>query len=379
MMKRLYFDYNASAPLVAGLADQLSAWLALDDKNPNSVHADGRAAHARLEAARREVLQALGAGKKDRLIFTSGGTESNNTVLRSTFSSAGTKKTLVLTGIEHSSTLNCAKFLEKQGAKLVWLPVSAGGQIDAGAFAAALTDDVFLVSVMLANNETGFVLPVADLAAQAHAKKIPFHADAVCAIGKQTVNFTELGVDYLTFSAHKFGALKGVGGIILGNAALDPLIIGGPQESEKRAGTQNLHGILSAAFALRASLNGLDAEIARLQTLRKRLKAGIAQAYPAAVFNESAGNLAQTLNVSFPGLSGTVLLTNLDLEGVSASHGSACASGSLEISHVLRFIGLPVPLSSSAIRFSFGRSTTEADIDDLEKRLVCVLERMTKK
>ncbi len=376
MQTRLYFDYNASAPLATGLADQFKEWLCLDPKNPNSVHADGQAANALLETARRKILTTLGAKKSDALVFTSGGTEANNAVMRSAFSRRKNRQTLIVTGVEHSCVRNMASQLEREGAKLKIIPVSRAGKLDLQILQDNLSD-AFLVVCMLANNETGYVLPVTEVATLAAKAGVPVLSDAVCAIGKIPFHFSELGIDYATFSAHKFGALKGIGGILYRKVAgLEPFILGGPQELEKRAGTQNLHGVLSTEFALMANLNGLEIENQRQMSLRETFKLGILQIYPQAIFHESLHNLPQTLNVSFPGLKGALLLTNLDLSGISASHGSACASGALEVSPILRHIGLPEIEASSAIRFSFGRKTTTEDGNEFLHRLKTVIEMM---
>ena len=230
---------------------------------------------------------------------------------------------------------------------------------------------------MLANNETGFILPVKDLAAKAKEKDIPFHTDAVCATAKVLYNFKDLGVDYLSFSSHKFGGLKGSGGILCRQGSMiKPMILGGPHEAEKRAGTENVVGIASTAFALEVSLHNLEKERVRQAILRENVKKGIKEIYPEVVFTESATQLPQTLNAWFVGLNGTLLLTNLDLVGVSASYGSACASGALEVSKVLKNLKLKIQEAQAALRISFGRSTSEEDGQEFLKRLQMVLGRM---
>lgn len=376
-MKKLYFDYNASAPAAEGLKDNLCRWL--DYKNPSSSHEEGRAAKSAIEAARKRHLELFGTSPGDRLVFTSGGTEANNTIFRSAFHNRGTKTRLVLTNVEHSSVYNSAKALEKLGAVIDWIIVDSKGRIDLDEYRKKLGEDVFLVSVMLANNETGFVLPVKEMAAIAREAGISFHTDAVCATAKMSLSFSDLGVDYLTFSSHKFGALKGVGGIVMKKTAkLVPLIVGGPHEQEKRAGTENVPGILSSAYALEKSCSNLASTLQQMEMHRMMIKNEILRLYPAAVFIESATNLPQTLNVSFPGLAGNVLLANLDLEGVEASYGSACASGALEVSRVMKSLALPMDQASAALRFSFGASMTEADVKDFLQRLALVLSRMSK-
>jgi cysteine desulfurase len=377
-MKRLYFDYNATAPITSDLPARLQEWIGVDPKNPSSAHAEGRQALSLLESSRKTVLRLLGAAKGDRTVFTSGGTEANNAVLVSAFLNRKGSNRILLTGIEHNCVMQTALYLSTLGAELVWIQVNRQGEIDLDEYQRQLDGGACLVACMLANNETGFVLPVKTMAKLARMRGIPFLTDAVCAAGKIPIDFQDLGVDFLTISSHKFGALKGSGAILCRkNVSMTPLLHGGPQENGKRAGTQNLIGIMSTAHALEFSVNQLDHEIIRQQKMRDAVKQGILKLYPTAVVTEAEMTLPQTLNVSFTGLDGTLLLTALDLEGVAVSHGSACASGSLEISHVLRHIGAPEADGKAAVRFSFGRQTEEQDVQDLLDRLSKVLKRMS--
>lgn len=378
MNSRLYFDYNASAPLAQDLSDKLILWLTDDLKNPSSLHHEGQKTKSFLERARRQILQALGASAKDKLVFTSGGTEANNTVLQSALTHRGKRQKMMLTRLEHDSVLTTARFLEKEwGVELLWIPIHQNGDLDWHFFEKNLDETVFLVSVMLVNNETGFVFPVKDMVPLARERGALFHTDAVCATGKWPYSFEEWGADFLTFSSHKFGGLKGVGGILCrAGSRLEPLLRGGEQELGKRAGTENIYGILSTAYALEKSLDGLDGENHRQQELRRALILGIQTMSPGAVIVEARAQVAQTVSVIFPGLEGMVLQANLDLEGVAASYGSACASGSPEASHVLTGLGYSETQAKSALRFSFGRQTTMSDIDELVIRLETVLDRM---
>ncbi len=376
-MERLYFDYNASAPLAQGLAQKLNSWLAEDYKNPNSAHGEGQKAKAVIEAARKSISKHLNLRHHDKLIFNSGGTEGNNTVLHAAHLQNPQKKVFVLTRVEHSCVYNYAQFLATQGVELRYIDVSRDGEIDLAAYDALLDDNVFLVSVMLAQNETGFVFPVKELAKMAHAKGIAFHSDVVCAMGKMPVDFQDLDVDYLTFSSHKFGALKGTGGLVMrGDVKCIPYIYGGTQELEKRAGTQNVLGVASAAYALDHHMQALVQDVPQFIKFRDQLKKTIQELYPQSVFLESKNHLPQTLSVAFVGLSGNLLLTSLDLEGVAVSYGSACASGSLEISRVIRELKLPLAESRSVVRISFGSGTTGSHIDQFGQRLQSVLQRM---
>lgn len=376
-MKRLYFDYNATAPLADGLKEKILTWLDRDPKNPSSVHQDGQAARALIEKSRKDILALLGARPGDRLVFTSGGTEANNTVWQAACARRGERDQVLLTDVEHSSVYNCAMKLAERGIEPLFVKSDRRGRVDRDDFEKKLSDRVFLVSCMLVNNETGFVFPIREMAAAAHRHGIPFHTDAVCATGKWPVNFKDLDVDFLSFSSHKFGGLKGSGGLVFkGNSRLEPLLLGGGHESGLRAGTENVIGIAATAYALKTYLTGLNAELERQRLLRNRLKEGIVSVYGNAVVIESEENLPQTLCVAFAGLSGNLLLTNLDLEGVAASYGSACASGSLEVSRVMKNLGLKFDEARAAIRFSFGPGTTEADVEDFLGRLRRVVERI---
>lgn len=378
-MQRLYFDYNATAPLASGLGAILTELMGLDPKNPVSVHQDGRQARQMVEAARKTILSLFGAAQRDRLVFTSGGTESNNTILFSSWMARGERNQILLTPLEHSCIYNFAMYLQKNfGVEPVWIKVDQRGVIDLDDYAKKLDPKrVFLVSTMLANNETGFVFPVREMAKLARERGVPFHTDAVCAAGKIPISFADLGVDFLSFSSHKFGGLKGNGGIVWRDGAnLSPYIMGGTHEFEKRAGTHNVFGILAAAHALKTWTDDLEQLEKHERTLRERLKTKIREIYPDVIFIEGDTQLPQTLSASFVGLSGNLLLTNLDLEGVSVSYGSACASGSLEISRVLRSLNLPVTQSSATLRLSFGPGVGEVQIDEFAARLNRVVARM---
>ncbi len=373
----LYFDNNATTKPVEGLCGAVVSWMQNDWGNPSSVHRRGQQAKSKLEEARRVHLNFFNAPQKSKLVFTSGGTEANNTVLQSAYKRRGTKNTLIISNIEHSCIANTAQFLKKQGCHIIQIPVDKNGQIDRHAYESALTEDVFLVAIMLVNNETGFILPVAELAQSAHEKGIPFLTDVVCAVGKIPIDMTALNVDYITFSSHKFGSLKGTGGIIYRpEARLDSLIQGGPQEGEKRSGTENVIGALASAYAIEQISLDYDKKTEQWHKLRQILKEQIQSRYSQAFFIEShTKQLSQTLSVCFEGLSGVILLTNLDLEGVCASYGSACASGALEVSRVIKNLDLSFDQAKAVIRLSLSASTTEADILEFGRRLDLAIKR----
>lgn len=377
-MNRIYMDYNASAPLAEGLSEQMKSWMDEDFKNPASVHQDGQKAKALMVESRKTLLNALGASQNYKLAYCSGGTEGNNAVLNSAYRNRGDRNKLLITNVEHSCVHNYALMLEKQGVELVWITVDRYGQIDLDDYQSKLTDDVFLATVMLAQNETGFVFPIKQMVQMAREKNIPFHTDIVCAAAKMNLSLDDMNPDFATFSSHKFGGIKGHGGVIFHKQTrFTPFVLGGPQENEKRAGTENVYGALCSAYALQKSCEDLDQKIQSMKSIRAILKEGIQKIYPEAVFNESETNLPQTLNVSFPGLNGTLILTNLDLEGVSCSYGSACASGSLEISRVMASLKLKFDESRSALRFSYGPTIDETKAQDFLGRLERVIHNIT--
>lgn len=376
-MKSLYFDYNASAPLASGLIDQLPQWLAIEQANPSSVHRLGQKRRVLIEKARRSSLKLLNALGCADLIFTSGGTESNNTVLWSAFLNRGQKNKIIASAVEHACVYETLKYFEQQGVTVIWIKPSQKGEINLADFQQALDESVFLVACILANNETGFIFPIQKMCELAKEKNIPFFTDAVCAVGKCPVDFAVLNVDYLTFSSHKFGGLQGVGGIVVHkNAKLNPLLRGGGQELEKRSGTENFLGILSSEFALRQSLQEFDQERQRQSDLRSFLITEVQKRFANTLVLQAKENLSQTATIVFKGFAGQVLLTNLDLENVAASYGSACASGSLEVSRVLLAVCENPEDAASAIRFSFGRETSLQDIKELLDRIEKVIQRM---
>jgi len=383
--RRVYIDYNATTPLReevrAALIEDLGVY-----GNASSMHASGREARARVEEARRAAAELLGA-EPGEIIFTSGGSESNNTVFQ-TMRALGADKSgaplaagrrgVITTAIEHPCVLNSAKFLESLGFPVTFLPVDACGTVKMDALKAALGPDTLLVSVMLANNEIGTIQDIKAIAALAKEAGAYTHTDAVQAVGKIPVNVRDLGVDYLTMSAHKIYGPKGMGALYVRKGApIEPLIHGGHQEDGLRAGTYNNFGILG--FGKAAELAGEDIReyARRIAPLRLRLRDGLLARVPNIKINGHPENvLPNTLNVSFPGAEGEAILLSMDLAGIEASTGSACASGSLEPSHVLMAIGSTPELAHGSIRFSLGLGNTEEDVDYILAQLPPIIERL---
>jgi cysteine desulfurase len=369
--KWIYMDYNATTPLKqevkAAMIEDLEIF-----GNASSMHAAGRLAHGRVEEARASVARLLGA-KGREIIFTSGGSESNNTIFQTMrrLGSDGSGKVLpsgrteiITTAIEHPCVLNSAVFLQSLGFKVTFLPVDAYGKVKMDALEDALSERTLLVSVMMANNEIGTIQDIAAIAQKAKAAGAWVHTDAVQAVGKIPVLVDELGVDYLTMSAHKIYGPKGIGALyVREKAPLFPLIHGGHQEDGFRAGTYNNIGILGFGKAAEYALADLDAYGKTIAPLRGLLRDGLLEKVPNIRINGHPRDvLPNTLNVSFPGAEGESILLSMDMMGIEASTGSACASGSLEPSHVLMAIGSGPEWAHGSIRFSLGWGITEADI-----------------
>jgi len=354
---RTYLDHNASVPLSAEARAAMTA--ALDaGGNPSSVHAEGRAARGIIEAAREQVARLVNA-KPSEVVFTSGATEANSWVM------GGGWQAICVAGIEHDSVLAPAR---ESGAKVIDLPVHATGVVDVAGSAdqiaqAAPGTGRTLVSLMLANNETGVIQPVAEAAARAHEHGAVLHVDAVQAPGRIAVDFAALGADLLALSAHKMGGPRGVGALIIRDGTVLPAFVkGGGQERRRRGGTENVAGI--AGFGAAAAAIARDKDVAeRLAKLRTRLEDGVRRTTPGAVIvGADAERLANTSCIALPGKAAETLVIKLDLAGVAVSAGAACSSGKVGASHVLEAMGMPAEITRSAIRVSLGPHTSETDI-----------------
>lgn len=360
---RTYLDWNASAPLRPQARDAMVAALAVTG-NPSSVHAEGREARRLVTEARAALAAALGAEQRD-VIFTSGGTEANATALAPGLRRSGGPAVtrLLVSAIEHPSVLAGGQFPAERVARF---RVNRDGVVDLADLAARLTDGPpALVSLMLANNETGAIQPVAAAADLVHAAGGLLHVDAVQALGKMPISISDLKADLVTVSAHKIGGPKGVGAVIVAGEVNwpHPLIAGGGQEQNRRAGTENVAGIAGFGAAAAAAMASLPAETKQMGALRERLERGLRQ-YPALeVFSQAAERLPNTSLVAIPGLRAETAVIALDLAGIAVSSGSACSSGKVTRSHVLAAMGAADDLAEGAIRFSLGWDTTETDVD----------------
>jgi cysteine desulfurase len=376
-------DYNATTPLNA----EVKAAMIEDFEvygNASSMHAAGRLAHARVEEARRAVGDLLG-GPAGGVIFTSGGSESNNTVFQTMRRLAGDpggnpsgRTEIITTAIEHPCVLNSAKYLESLGFKVTFLPVDQYGVVKLDALTAALSPRTLFVSVMMANNEIGTVQDIKEITRLVKEAGAYMHSDAVQAVGKIPVNVEDLGLDYLTVSAHKIYGPKGVGALYARpGAPLFPLIHGGHQEDGFRAGTYNNAGILGFGKAAVLARERLPDYIKEMSALRNRLREGLCSRVPNIKVNgHPEAALPNTLNVSFPGAEGESILLSLDLSGIEVSTGSACASGSLEPSHVLLATGVDPEVAHGSIRFSLGWGVSPEQIDYTIETLPPIIARL---
>ena len=361
--RRVDLDGNATTRVAAEVREAMLPFLAEESGNPSSLHAAGRAARDAVEEARRRVARLVGA-RPGRIVFTGGGSESDNLALKGlAFAPRGGRDHVVTSAVEHPAVLATCRFLERTGLRLTVLPVDGDGRVDPAALGRAVDERTLVVSIQLANNEVGTIQPVRELAAIAHARGALFHTDAVQAVGKIRVDVEELGVDLLTLSAHKIHGPKGVGSLFVRKGVeLTPLVHGGRQERGLRAGTENVAGIVGMGVAAERALLGLSAG-ARVASLRDRLEEGIRAVLPHARRNGAhVASLPNTLNLTLPGLRGEALVVAMDRHGIALSSGSACKAGSPEPTHVLLAMGRTAEEAHCSVRFSLTRESTEADV-----------------
>ena len=378
-MEGIYLDYNSTTPTAPEVFEAMAPFFTDNFANPFNLHRFGQRARGPLNEARDSVAALLGAASPDEIIFTGGGSESDNLAVKGVAAASVSRGRHVITSaIEQPAVLVACEWLADEGWDVTFLSPDDEGIVHADALAAAIRPDTVLVSIMHANNEVGTVEPIAELAAVARERGVLFHTDAVQTVGKIPVSVGDLGVDLLSISAHKFYGPKGVGVLyVRSGVELVPLIHGGHQEEGRRAGTHNTPGIIGLARALELATADREEEGNRLARLRDRLKDGILAMPGKVVFMTPAANaMPNTLNVCFPGIEGEALMLALDMEGISAATGSACASGSSEPSHVHAAMGCPPEVARGSIRFSLGKYTTEEDIGRVLEVLPPVVERL---
>ncbi len=379
-MRSVYLDHNATTPLAGEVFEAMKPYLTGEFGNASSIHAWGQRAKAAIENARESVARLVGA-RPSEIVFTSGGTESDNMAIFGAVEAASGKghaKHVITSAIEHHAALYAVKALEQRGVDVTFVPVGPTGVIDPGDVERAIRPETALISVMHANNELGTVQPVREIAGIAHERGIPFHTDAVQAVGKIPVDVQELGVSMLSLSAHKLNGPKGVGALYVRRGTpLRPLMVGGHHERDRRPGTENVAGIVGLGKAAELALGRGEAEAGRLAGLRDRLERGIKQRAPGAHINaERSPRLPSTTSVRFDGIDGEGFVISMDLKGIACSTGAACSSGSLEASHVLTAIGMSRDEARSTVRFSLGLGNDEAEIDYALDVIPQVVERL---
>lgn len=374
----IYLDYNATTPCDFRVLEVMLPFFREEFGNPSSLHRFGQRARRAIEEARASVARFIGA-RDDEIFFTSGGTESNNLAIRGVVQALGKKgHHCVTSSIEHHAVLNVFKALEKEGFSVTYLPVGANGIVDPEDLKKALHPETILVSIMHANNESGVIEPIKELARIAHEHGVIFHTDAAQTVGKILVNVDDLGIDLLSASAHKFYGPKGVGFLYIRKGTrLVPQILGGHHEREKRAGTENVPGIVGMAKALEIAEAEMSEEEQRVNILRNMLEEEIARRVPGVIFvSKGAPRLYNTSLVLVEYVEGESIILHLDFAGICVSSGSACTSSSLEPSHVLLAYGYPHALAHGSIRFSLGKWTTEEEILQAVSVFSSVVEKL---
>lgn len=363
-MNTLYFDNNATTQVAQEVIDSMLPYFRDYYGNPSSMHSFGGQIYRRIEEAREQVALLIGADPNE-IIFTSCGTESNNTAIMSAIETNPAKKHIITTKVEHPAVLNFCKHLSRKGYRVTYLPVDSKGRLEIEAFLRAIDDDLAVVSIMYANNETGVIFPIEKIGQMLKERKVVFHTDAVQIIGKLPVNVKDLPVDMLTLSGHKIHAPKGIGALYVRKGTrFYPYIIGGHQEKGRRAGTENVAFIIGLGKACEIAAKCMQKEVDFVKQLRDKLENGLLNNCPDVSINGDRENrLPNTSNISFEFVEGEAILLRLDEYGICASSGSACTSGSLEPSHVLRAMGVRNTAIHGSVRFSLSRYNEEKEVD----------------
>jgi cysteine desulfurase len=376
-MKMIYLDNNATTRVAPEVVEAMLPYLKDFYGNPSSMYEFARQAETAIERARTALAALLGADPRE-IVFTSCGTESDNTAIWAALRANPDKRHLITTRVEHAAVKNLGTFLSNNGYRVTFVPVDGKGRLDRDYLLDHLSDDTAIVSVMWANNETGVIFPVEEIAAQVREKGIVFHTDAVQAVGKIPIDLGQNAIDMLSLSGHKLHGPKGIGALYVRKGTrFSPFLIGGHQEGGRRGGTENVASIAGLGRASELAAANMHEEITRVQTLRDALETGILARVPNAMVNGDRDNrLPNTANISFEYIEGESILLMLDALGICASSGSACTSGSLEPSHVLRAMGVPFTAAHGSIRFSLSTYNTREEIDHVIERLPGVVEKL---
>jgi len=373
----IYLDNNATTPLDPAVAEKMSQFLKEHFGNPSSLYPIGRKVKEIITEAREVIAKAIGAVRTE-IIFTASGTEADNFAIRGVLDAFPEKNEIITSAIEHPAIMNSADYLEKKGLKVTYVPVDKYGTVDIDFLRNAITPQTSLISVMQANNEVGTIQPIEQISKIAKERGVLVHTDAVQAFGKIDVNVNKLGVDLLSISAHKIYGPKGVGALYIRKGTnIWPLIYGGSQEREMRAGTENTIGIVGFGEAVRVMTERKDKDKKRIEKLSEQLKKGIEEKIPKVKFNGHEKNrMKGTLNFSFYNLEAEAILLSLATKGIYVSTGSACSEGAEDVSHVLEAIGLKPEIGRSSIRMSLGRFNTEEDIKTVLEELPEIVKKL---
>ena len=376
-MNTIYMDNNATTKVDERVVAEMLPYLSDLYGNPSSMHSFGGQVGTKIQQARQQVATLLGC-LPEEIIFTSCGTESDNHAIRGALAMARDKRKIVTSRVEHPAVLGTCRELEQRGYSVIEIGVGSDGNIDIDEYKAALDDDTAIVSIMSANNETGVVFPIEKLAAMAKEKGIVFHTDAVQAVGKIPINLAASNIDLLSLSGHKLHAPKGIGVLYARKGTrVAPFMLGGHQESGKRAGTENVASIIALGKACQLAGENIQDENTRVKQLRDKLEAGVLATCTDSFVNGKVENrLPNTTNISFEYIEGESILMLLNQFGICASSGSACTSGSLEPSHVLRAMGVPFTAAHGSIRFSLSRYNTEEEVDFVVEKLPPIINRL---
>jgi cysteine desulfurase len=378
MTAEIYFDNNATTRVVPEVFEAMRPFLTDLYGNPSSIHRFGSQVGEKIGEARAQVADFIGAADPVEVIFTSCGTEGDNAAIRGMLEARGERRHIVTTQVEHPAVMGLCQHLEKKGYRVTWLKVDHEGMLDLEELREALTADTALVTVMYANNETGVIFPVDRIGEIARSKGIPFHVDAVQAAGKIPFRVSDLCVDLLTISGHKFHGPKGIGALYVRRGiSFPPFMIGGHQERNRRAGTENVAGIIGMGKAAELAQKNLPQDVERIRALRDQLEASVMQSCPDCRVNgRNQVRLPNTANIAFRYLEGESILVLLDQYGICASTGSACTAGSSEPSHVLRAMQVPPDWLQGAVRFSLSRLNTEEEVRYVNEKLPFIVQRL---
>ena len=376
-METIYFDNNATTKVAEEVLEEIKPFFCRLYGNPSSMHTFGGQIGRKIRQARQRVAGLLGCDPSE-IIFTSGGTESDNAAIKGILAAVPNRRKIITTRVEHPAVLTVCRELENHGYEVVELGVDGSGQLDLAELEKQIDDDTALVTIMYANNETGVIFPIEEIAELVSSRGVVFHTDAVQAVGKIPLDLSESKIDLLSISGHKLHVPKGVGALYVSKGTrLSPFMLGGHQEKGRRAGTENVPGIIGLGRACELAAKNIRQENDKVKKLRDKLENAILQTCPDCRLNgDKANRLPNTTNISFEYIEGEAILLMLDKYGICASSGSACTSGSLEPSHVLRAMGVPFTAAHGSVRFSLSRYNTEEEVDYTIEKMPVVVNKL---